>query len=162
LSKIPYLKLWVSDFLGDTLRLDTTETGAYLMLLLAAWQTPDCSIPDDDRDLARFARCSAKVWRRVKPRVMPYWRMCPDGKWRNPRLLKEFMLASQVSLTKAANRRGMSLKLNGAHLTFDERSSIICGHNHSHISKKEGQQEEQKGTIGPEERYQLMENRRRH
>jgi uncharacterized protein YdaU (DUF1376 family) len=142
MSQFPYMKLWVGDFLAKTRNLDAAESGAYLLLLMAAWQSEDCSIPDDDRDLARFARCSRKVWQRVRPRVLAYWKLWPDNRWRNDRLLKEAYLASQVSLTRAAASRGKSLKLNGSPPTNVEQLSIICTHSHSHRSKKEARQEE--------------------
>lgn len=65
MSKTPFMPLWVSDFLGDTLDLDATEVGAYLLLLMAQWQRGGASLPDDEKKLQRVARCGrnwAKVW----------------------------------------------------------------------------------------------------
>ena len=74
----PYLPLWVNAFLGDTMHMDNRECGAYLMLLMVAWKS-DRSLPNDDKVLARYARCSAKEWARVKPAVMPFWSVAADG-----------------------------------------------------------------------------------
>lgn len=65
MSKTPFMPLWVADFLGDTLDLDATEVGAYLLLLMAQWQRGGASLPDDEKKLQRVARCGrnwAKVW----------------------------------------------------------------------------------------------------
>lgn len=65
MSKTPFMPLWVSDFLGDTLDLDATEIGAYLLLLMAQWQRDGRSLPSDLEKLRRVARCERnwpKVW----------------------------------------------------------------------------------------------------
>ena len=59
------MPLWVSDFLGDTLDLDASEVGAYMLLLMAQWRRKGKSLPDDPKKLQRIARCGrnwAKVW----------------------------------------------------------------------------------------------------
>ena len=38
MSKRPFMQLWVSDFIGDTLDLDAKEIGAYMLLLMSMWQ----------------------------------------------------------------------------------------------------------------------------
>lgn len=132
MSSRPYFKFWHGDFLADTTHLSAAETGAYVMLLVSAWRTKTCGLPDNDRDLSRWARCSAKEWAKIKPRVMPFWTMCPDGLWRQRRLLEEFVLVSQKGLVRSAARMGKSLKLNNVRLTFDELLSVVCPHSQSY------------------------------
>lgn len=74
----PYLPLWVNAFLADTTHMDNRECGAYLLLLMVAWKSA-ASLPNEDKILARYARCSAKEWARVKPTIMPFWSTAPDG-----------------------------------------------------------------------------------
>ncbi len=65
MSSTPFMPLWVSDFLGDTLDLDATEIGAYMLLLMAQWNRDGESLPDDAKKLQRVARCGrnwATVW----------------------------------------------------------------------------------------------------
>lgn len=65
MSKTPFMPLWVSDFLGDTLDLEAAEIGAYMLLLMAQWNRDGESLPDDDAKLRRVARCGRnwpKVW----------------------------------------------------------------------------------------------------
>tara|TARA_R110000850_G_scaffold20074_1_gene60017 strand:+ start:916 stop:1689 length:774 start_codon:yes stop_codon:yes gene_type:complete len=65
MSKTPFMPLWVSDFLGDTLDLDASEIGAYMLLLMAQWNRDGNSLPNDQKKLQRIARCGrnwAKVW----------------------------------------------------------------------------------------------------
>ncbi len=95
MSKLPVLPLYVNDFIADTPHLDAEETGAYLMLIMMAWKSPDGSLPDDDVSLSRWARVSLKAWRRIKPKVMEFWSLDEGGRWTQTRLAKEKRRASQ-------------------------------------------------------------------
>lgn len=64
MSKTPFMPLWVSDFLGDTLDLDASEIGAYLLLLMAQWNRDGESLPNDSEKLKRICRCG-RSWPRV-------------------------------------------------------------------------------------------------
>ena len=56
MAEFPYMRLWTDAFIGDTGHLSAAETGAYIMLLMCAWRTPGCCLPDDDKRLARLIR----------------------------------------------------------------------------------------------------------
>ncbi len=88
MAQFPSLPLWTDSYLADTMHLDCLESGAYLHLLIAAWRSPDCSLPDDDKRLARFAKCTPRQWKKVKPTVMEFWTLS-EHKWFQKRLLKE-------------------------------------------------------------------------
>lgn len=69
MSKAPFMPLWVSDFLGDTLDLGATEIGAYMLLLMAQWNRDGKSLPDDQQKLKRIARCGRNwpsVWGEIE------------------------------------------------------------------------------------------------
>jgi uncharacterized protein YdaU (DUF1376 family) len=64
MSETPFMPLWVSDFIGDTLELDAKEIGAYMLLLMAMWQHKG-ELPNDQKKLQRVARVGRdwpKVW----------------------------------------------------------------------------------------------------
>jgi uncharacterized protein YdaU (DUF1376 family) len=63
----PPCRLWTDAYLGDTTHLNVTQHGAYLLLLMTAWRSRDCALPDDDKLLARYARCTAPQWRALRP-----------------------------------------------------------------------------------------------
>jgi uncharacterized protein YdaU (DUF1376 family) len=88
MAEFPALPLWTDAFIGDTTHLDARETGAYLMLIMTAWRSPDGALPDDDRMLARMARCTPQEWRFVGPVVRQFWQKS-GGQLRNSRLEKE-------------------------------------------------------------------------
>lgn len=88
MAKLPYLKFFTDDYLSATSHLTTIEHGAYLLLLISAWRTPDCSLPNDDRTLAHMARMRLEHWRRVRNTVMSFWFLA-EGRWRQKRLDQE-------------------------------------------------------------------------
>lgn len=90
----PSLPLFTDAFLADTGHLDAQETGVYLLLLMMAWRSPGCQLPDDDRDLARWARVDKRTWFRIKARVMSFWRLS-GGFWVQSRLSKEHDIVSK-------------------------------------------------------------------
>ena len=89
MAEFPYLPLWTDAFLADTMHLNTEETGAYLLLLMHAWRHPDCTLPDDDTMLARYARVSTRRWPAVKPSITPFWTKGDDGRLSQKRLTLE-------------------------------------------------------------------------
>lgn len=102
MADFPILPLWTDAYIADTLHLDTLEHGAYLLLLMAAWRTKECAIPNDDVKLARFARLTPRVWLRIKPTIMALWIISGDDtKWTQKRLTKE-RVAAQRRKDKAA------------------------------------------------------------
>ncbi len=93
------MPLWVSDFLGDTLDLDASEIGAYMLLLMAQWNRHGESLPDDETRLRRIARCG-KAWPRVWANISRYFTKDADGLF-SKRLRLE---AQKVALNVEANR----------------------------------------------------------
>ena len=87
MAEFPNLPLWTDSFLADTTHLDAKETGAYLMLIISAWRSHDCGIPNDDKKLARMARCSLREWRNIKDDVLSFWHL-KDNKFYQKKLLK--------------------------------------------------------------------------
>jgi uncharacterized protein YdaU (DUF1376 family) len=87
-AEFPALPLWTDAYLGDTTHLTTIEHGAYLLLLMTAWRTRDCCLPDDDRLLARYARCGPQQWKRLRVIIEPFFDV-ENGVWTQRRLTDE-------------------------------------------------------------------------
>lgn len=83
MSETPFMPLKISDFISDTIEMDATETGAYLMLLMAQWKWGGQSLPDDMAKLQRIARCS-RNWPRVWAAISVHFERDADG-WFNPK-----------------------------------------------------------------------------
>lgn len=90
MADFPALPLWTDAYLADTMHMSCLESGAYLHLLMAAWRTPGCTLPDDDKMLGRMARCTPREWAKIRSVVMNFWTHDEKTKtWSQKRLLKE-------------------------------------------------------------------------
>jgi uncharacterized protein YdaU (DUF1376 family) len=102
--------------MADTSHLNALETGAYLLLLMMAWRTAGCGLPNDDYRLGKWARVDARTWSRIKPRVMEFWTL-EEGGWKQKRLTKEYAIVSKRAEVARENGkhggRPNSLKMNG-------------------------------------------------
>jgi uncharacterized protein YdaU (DUF1376 family) len=67
------LPFWTDDYLADTTGLKTEEHGAYFLLLMHAWRSSTCDLPNDDEWLARLALCSTRKWRRIGPLIRRFF-----------------------------------------------------------------------------------------
>jgi uncharacterized protein YdaU (DUF1376 family) len=61
----------IGDFLSGTIHMDAEQTGAYMMLIVAHYNAGAQGLPNDDAQLARIARVSPRVWKRIKPILEP-------------------------------------------------------------------------------------------
>jgi uncharacterized protein YdaU (DUF1376 family) len=124
MANFPALPLFVDAYLADTRLLNCRESGAYLHLLMSAWLLPDGGLPNDDRNLATYARCTAREWQKVKSTVLQFWHTCDDGKLRQKRLEKE---RSVVQTRSEKSRQSANVRwersTNGRQ-TVVERSSF--------------------------------------
>ncbi|PWJ94683.1 uncharacterized protein YdaU (DUF1376 family) [Mesorhizobium loti] len=100
MSERPFMQLYVSDFVGDTLQLSTEQIGAYMLLLMAMWNAGG-SLPDDDARLARVARLSLKKWRALSPDLLTFFERA-GGEIGHKRLTKELRKAQVKSQARAA------------------------------------------------------------
>jgi len=92
-----YMPFYWEDFFGDekVMAMSTLAIGAYWKLMRAAWvASPPCSIPDDDKQLARIAMVTDEQWAEIKEEVLAPWKRKREkryhGRLVQTRLLKEF------------------------------------------------------------------------
>lgn len=100
MSERPFMQLYVSDFIGDTLHLSTEQIGAYMLLLMAMWNAGG-RLPDDEAKLARVTRMSVKKWRAIADDLMAFFAR-EDGLVTHHRLTKELQKSEGKSQSRAA------------------------------------------------------------
>jgi len=88
MAQFPILPIWTDAYIADTQHLTNEEHGVYLRLLMFAWRTVECALPDDDRRLALMVGVTAKKWAALKPVVMKFW-MLSEGAWTQKKLTAE-------------------------------------------------------------------------
>lgn len=90
-----WMPFYVTDYLGDTMHLSTTQHGAYLLLLLACWKAGG-DLPDDDTQLASITRMSSGDWKKSAP-VLRRFFDAAEGLLSHGRVKKELDKAKELS-----------------------------------------------------------------
>jgi uncharacterized protein YdaU (DUF1376 family) len=109
MSERPFMQLYVSDFIGDTLHLSTEQIGAYMLLLMAMWNAGG-RLPNDDAKLARVVRMSVKKWKAIEADLIGFFDVT-DGEIYHNRLTKELQKSERKSQSRAdAGAKGGSAK----------------------------------------------------
>lgn len=70
MAALPYMQLYVADYLADTMHLTTEEHGAYLLLIFNYWQTGK---PIPVSRLARITRLSNERWTDVERSLVEFF-----------------------------------------------------------------------------------------
>jgi uncharacterized protein YdaU (DUF1376 family) len=103
-AEFPALPFFTDVYLADTIHLSTEEHGAYLLLLMTAWRTRGCYLPNDNKMLARITRTTPAKWRKLRPVMADFFHIEGD-RWVQKRLVKTY---GDVEKRVAKNR------INGA------------------------------------------------
>lgn len=85
MAALPYMQLYVADYLADTPHLTTEEHGAYLLLLFSYWQTGKPLRVDR---LSSAARLSNERWTDVQRTLKEFFKEV-DGVWIHLRVEKD-------------------------------------------------------------------------
>lgn len=129
MAEFPSLPLWTDAYLADTTHLSTEEHGAYLLLLIAAWRSPECRLPDDDAKLARFVHATPRVWARLRPVMAPFF-VIEGGFWVQKRLSKERKYVADVSAKRSKAAHAKHLKNKETTHAHDGANGM---HPHPHL-----------------------------
>ena len=95
--------------------------GAWFLLMLVAWRSPNATLPSNDRKLARVAGLSMSTWLKHKASIFGDggWFETNDG-WTHPRLKKEWGSALQRAM---AARVGANARWRGKGKNFSHNSA---------------------------------------
>jgi uncharacterized protein YdaU (DUF1376 family) len=129
MAEYPALPLFTDAFIADTTHLSAAQTGAYLLLLMCAWRSSDCSLPDDDKMLARFARMSPKEWATNRNVIMEFWSKNDTGRFIQKRLVDERSWANDKRDKAITAGKASALKRKKRHST-DVALGLQLGGNH--------------------------------
>lgn len=105
MSGIPYFPFYPSDYLADTAHLTTEQHGAYLLLLITAWQRGG-RLPADPKKLARIARVSPRRWHLIEEDVLEFFEE-EDDQIVSRRMERDYQKAvSKSEKRSASGKRG--------------------------------------------------------
>lgn len=95
MAALPYMQLYIADYLADTMHLSAEEHGAYLLLMFNYWQTGK---PIPKNRLAKIARLTNERWADVEPSLREFF--CDNGEeWGHLRI-EEDLASVREKLTK--------------------------------------------------------------
>ena len=98
MAAIPYMPLYVADYLSDAAHLSTLEHGAYLLLIMTYWQRGE-ALPADDKKLARICRIGPREWERIKGNMSDFFQV-DCNTWSHKRVEFELQNVRDKSLKK--------------------------------------------------------------
>jgi uncharacterized protein YdaU (DUF1376 family) len=106
MAEFPFLPLSVDAYFRKTRHLSTAQHGAYLLLLMEAWQRANTALPDDDQMLARLVCMTMEEWQANKPVIMAFWKMDQRSKcWTQKRLLEAKSYVTRNSEKQRSNAK---------------------------------------------------------
>jgi uncharacterized protein YdaU (DUF1376 family) len=98
MAAIPFMPLYVADYMSDAAHLSTLEHGAYLLLIMTYWQRGE-KLPNDDKKLARICRLGPREWARIKPSISEFFEV-DCSSWSHSRIERELANVRAKSLNK--------------------------------------------------------------
>lgn len=151
MAALPYMQLYVADYLADTMHLTTEEHGAYLLLIFNYWQTGK---PIPVSRLARITRLSNERWTDVERSLGEFFNE-RDNEWIHDRIERdlEAVRATQeqrIAAGKAsAEARKQSAKSRPAKARNARSTPVEFPLNENSTNKEEKRREEIKETPPP-------------
>lgn len=101
MSKPSHIPLFPDAYLRDNYRLTLEQHGLYLVLMMEAWGSEDCTLPDDEKQLAQIAGMPLARFRKIASAVLSKWTR-EGGRLHQKRLLKEWHYVRQKSAKRKA------------------------------------------------------------
>ena len=111
-AALPYMRFYPADYLADAAHLTAQQHGIYLLLIFNYWQRGG-PLPNDDKRLARIAKCSMRDWMRARPVISDFFTVV-ENHWRHGRIDSELSHVEAKSLkSKKAGQASAQRRFNG-------------------------------------------------
>lgn len=122
MAALPYMQLYVADYLADTAHLSAAQHGAYLLLLFNYWQRGK-PLNNSNERLANVARMSNDEWLSNKASIAEFFDIEGD-EWRHSRI-EDDLAAVHAKSTKASasGKASANKRSTNVQRTFNERST---------------------------------------
>ena len=120
MSSLPYMQLYVSDYLADTAHLTAQQHGAYMLLLMNYWQKGR-PLDNTNERLQYVARLSPEEWEANKAILAEFFWI--DGEtWEHTRIETDLEKVREKSIKASANgKRSVSARLTPAQQTLNHK-----------------------------------------
>ena len=127
MAALPYIQIYVADYLADTIHLTAEEHGAYLLIIFNYWQTGK---PIPENRLQAITRIHDH-WEDVKQTLEPFFRV-EDGVWIHDRVEEDLQKVKSKSIkaSRAGKKSAESrlLKSQGISTNVEHTSERTLNH----------------------------------
>lgn len=120
MAELPFMPLDTGAYISDTLHLSPAQHGAYLMMIIVAWRSPNCMLPMDDVYLARVTGLGIRTWRKNKDTLLAFWKVSDDGKLYQPKMIERYKFVSDKRISAMHAGKASALKRNNTGSTVVE------------------------------------------
>jgi uncharacterized protein YdaU (DUF1376 family) len=128
MRKPSHIPLFPDAYLRDNFRMSLEQHGLFFMLMMEAWNTDDCSLPDSDKALAEIAGISVAKFRKIAPQVLEKWTR-EGGRIFQKRLVKEWNYVREKSGKRKA----------AADARWQQQNASKCNASAMHLGGGEGE-----------------------
>jgi len=122
MAALPYMQLYIADYLADTMHLSTEEHGAYLLLMFNYWQT---GRPIPKNRLAKIARLSNDRWSAVEPSLKEFFND-NGSEWSQERIERDLEAVKTSLSQKSAAGKASAQARKAKKETKEQRSGNEC------------------------------------
>ena len=95
MAALPYMQLYVADYLADTMHLSAEEHGAYLLLIMNYWQTGK---PINEKHISCITKIDKEKVTDVISTLQHFFNIDSTGLWHHKRIDEELEKVRQKSL----------------------------------------------------------------
>lgn len=126
MSNMPFMPLYIDNYVGDTQHLSTEQHGAYMLLLMAMWKAGG-RLPSDPAKLARIARLPRAKWVKIADDLLAFFDEA-GGEITQKRLVSELQKASEKHAKRvdAGSRGGTAKALKEKEMTTSNAIAKPC------------------------------------
>lgn len=120
MTSLPYMQLYVSDYLADTAHLTTKQHGAYMLLLMNYWQRGK-ALDNNNERLSFVARLTPEEWLEVKEVISEFFEV-NDSIWIHQRIEDDLAKIRQKSIKASfAGQKSVQVRaFNGRSTTVEQ------------------------------------------
>lgn len=124
MAALPYIQLYVADYLADTAHLNAAQHGAYLLLIMNYWQRGKPLNNSNDR-LANVARMSHDEWQQNKADIAEFFEIDGDT-WSHKRIDADLDAVSATSNKNSeAGKASAAARKEKKERSLSERSTEV-------------------------------------
>jgi uncharacterized protein YdaU (DUF1376 family) len=148
MSALPYMQLYIADYLADTMHLNAAQHGAYLLLIMNYWQRGK-PLQNNDERLANVACMSAKDWSKNRDIIAEFFTVT-DEEWVHGRVELDLervtgtqgkcSKAGKASANKRATKRQQESNMGSTSVSTNNQQNGQHKSNHTDIDKNNKEQ----------------------